>query len=63
MKFLRRPQVQAMTGLPTSTLYDLLSKRQFPAPIRLTPGRVAWLESDVLAWQHERLAENGREIT
>lgn len=61
MKFLRRPQVQALTGLPTSTLYDLLSKGQFPRPIRITPGRVGWLETDVIAWQQRRLAEAGRE--
>jgi hypothetical protein len=32
-KFLRRPQVQAATGLPTSTLYDLIGKGEFPRPV------------------------------
>lgn len=56
-KFLRRPDVEAATGLPTATLYSLMQKGAFPRPINITPGRVAWLESDVIAWQAERMAD------
>lgn len=61
-KFMRRPQVEAATGLPTSTLYELISKGQFPRPIRLGERAVAWLEADVVAWQRQRLAESGRAV-
>lgn len=56
-KFLRRPDVEAATGLPTATLYALMQRNKFPRPINITPGRVAWLESDVIAWQNARLAD------
>lgn len=56
-RFMRRPQVEAVTGLPTSTLYALIARGDFPRPINITPCRVAWLESDVIAWQEARLAK------
>lgn len=62
MKFLRRPQVQALTGLPCSTIYEMMDRGTFPRPIRLTPRIVGWLEADVRQWQEARLAESGREV-
>ena len=56
--FLRLPDVIARTGLPRSSLYDLIAKGQFPAPVRLSVGRVAWDESAVTAWQRDRLAQH-----
>lgn len=56
-RFLRRPQVQELTGLPESSLYAEMAKGRFPKPIKLSANRVAWLEDDVAAWQAERLAE------
>lgn len=56
-KFLRRRDVEEATGLPTSTLYDMIAKGSFPRPINITPGRVGWLEADVAKWQEARLAE------
>ena len=54
--FLRRKAVQEKTGLPESTLYALVAKGRFPKPIKLGERAVAWLESDVEAWQAEKLA-------
>jgi prophage regulatory protein len=59
-KFLRRPDVEAATGLPTATLYAMMAKGAFPRPINITPGRVAWLETDVIAWQEARLADHAK---
>ncbi|RWM27789.1 AlpA family transcriptional regulator [Mesorhizobium sp.] len=61
-KFMRRPQVEAATGLPTSTLYELIGKGEFPRPIKLTPRIVGWIEADVIAWQKQRLVANGRPV-
>lgn len=55
--FLRRAEVQRATGLPTSTLYDLMQRGQFPKPVPLSPGRVGWIESEVRTWQLARIAE------
>ena len=53
---MRLPEVKGATGLPTSSIYDQISKGRFPRPFKLSENRVAWLEDDVAAWQAERLA-------
>ncbi len=49
-RLLRRAGVESLTGLKTSTLYGLIRKGLFPAPIQITPRCVAWSEAKVLAW-------------
>lgn len=51
---LRRPQVEELTGLSRSTLYDFIRRGIFPAPVRLGLRSVAWRESDVSAWIKSR---------
>ena len=53
---LRRPEVEARCSLSKSTLYELIRVGQFPAPVKLSPNRVGWLESDVQAWLEARVA-------
>ena len=49
-KILRRPAVQTMTGLTTSTLYRLIRNGQFPRPVRLGPQAVGWRIEEVTEW-------------
>ena len=57
--FLRIRDVQQAIGLGRSTIYRLIEQKQFPEPIKvLAPRSVAWLESEVRAWQQERIAES-----
>ena len=58
-RFLRKREVMQLTGLSSSGLYALMSVNKFPKSIKLSEKSVAWLESDVLQWQAERLAANG----
>lgn len=55
-RFLRRETVEEITGLPTSTLYDLMAKGDFPKPIKLSARTVAWLEGEVVDWQKRMIA-------
>jgi prophage regulatory protein len=54
--FLRRGDVERVTGLGRSTLYLKVKTDQFPKPIRLGGHSVAWLESEVAAWQQIQIA-------
>jgi prophage regulatory protein len=54
-RFLRRPAVREITGLPDSSIYALMARGEFPENFRLSENRVAWRESDVRAWQADRL--------
>ena len=47
---LRRPQVEARTGLSRSTLYQYIQDGLFPRPVSLGARAVGWLESEVNAW-------------
>lgn len=53
-KLLRRPEVEARTGLSRSTLYDWMKRGQFPQPVKLGSRLVAWRESHVTAWLEAR---------
>lgn len=53
-KLLRRPEVEARTGLSRSTIYDWIKRGEFPQPVRLGTRLVAWRESDVTAWLESR---------
>lgn len=55
-RLLRRPEVEAMTGMSTSRLYAAMREGRFPRPRRIgggPNGAVAWLLSDVEKWMAE----------
>lgn len=56
-KHLRRPAVEAITGLSRSTIYNLMSRREFPRPVRLTKKAVAWPESAIAHWLESRKSD------
>ena len=49
-KLLRRPDVEEITGLSRASIYAMMSKGNFPRPLRLGPRAVAWRASDVQEW-------------
>lgn len=59
--FLRLEAVKQASGLGRSSIYNLMSEDppQFPRPVK--PGgenakAVAWLASEIAAWQREKIA-------
>jgi prophage regulatory protein len=55
-QFLRRKEVIRVTGVPASTLYELIGRGDFPRPVRLTPRLVGWDAEEILHWQKARIA-------
>ncbi|MBA3590633.1 AlpA family transcriptional regulator [Methylibium sp.] len=47
---LKLATVQALTGLGKTTLYTLVSRQQFPQPIRRGTRCTRWRAGDVTAW-------------
>lgn len=49
-------QVMHYTALSSTTIYDMLDKKSnrydptFPVQVKMSKGRVAWVESEVAAW-------------
>ncbi len=56
-RILRRPAVEATTGLSRSTIYHHMQAGTFPKPIKLGAKAVGWLESEVVAWIKDRTDE------
>lgn len=54
---LRRPAVEAKTGLPRSTIYDKMAKGEFPQSVKIGARAVGWLESEIADWQQSRIAK------
>jgi prophage regulatory protein len=58
-RLLAKPHVLERTTWSDTTLWRRVRAGDFPRPIRISPGRVAWRESDVEAWIKAR-AESAR---
>ena len=56
-RILRRPEVERRVGLARSTIYELVSLRRFPAPVRLGSRAVGWLADEVDQWLSDRAAD------
>lgn len=56
-RFMRLPEVISTCGLSRSTIYDLISREQFPSQISLGGKNVAWLASEIDSWMQARIAQ------
>ena len=57
-KFLRRKQIEELTGLARSTIYDRIKAGTFPKPVKIGGRAVAWLQSEIDAWQSDCIGED-----
>jgi len=62
MKLIRLPDVLTMTGRGRSSIYDMIARGEFPRPVNIGPAAVAWVESEVVAWIEDRIAERDRTV-
>jgi prophage regulatory protein len=50
--------VQARVGnISSVTAWRMRRKKQFPEPVRITPGRVAWYADEIDSWIASRASE------
>jgi prophage regulatory protein len=54
---LRKPQVMALTGLSSVTIWRLERAGDFPKRIKLTGRAVGWKAADISAWIDARIVE------
>jgi prophage regulatory protein len=52
---LRRPQVEARTGLSRSTIYARIQDGTFPRPILLGSRAVGWISNEIDGWLDQRI--------
>lgn len=50
----RRTDVETITGLSRSTIYLMMSRGEFPRPVKITGKAEAWPESAIRNWLAKR---------
>jgi prophage regulatory protein len=56
-KFLRRRDVEAVTGLKRTAIADAIAAGTFPKPVPVTGRARAWVQSEIEDWQKGRIAQ------
>jgi prophage regulatory protein len=54
-RFIKLPEVIALTGKARSTIYADIKNHTFPAPVKIGFRAVAWRLTDVIEWQESRI--------
>lgn len=57
IEFIRLPAVRTLTGLGTTKIYDMVKKGLFPRQVPLGGRAVAWVKSEVLTWNQQKVDE------
>jgi prophage regulatory protein len=57
-KFLRLSEVQRRVPMSRSSIYNKISRGEFPRPINLGARAVAWLESEIDQWVELRVSKS-----
>ena len=52
--FLRAADLPPLVGISVPTVYREIRRGAFPAPARLSPGRVGWRPTDIERWLADR---------
>ncbi len=55
-KIIRLPEVQELTGLKRTTIYEKMKAGEFPIQIALTSRSVGWLQNEVEAWIQSKIS-------
>jgi len=58
-RLLRLPEVQRLTGLRRSAIYDQMQRGRFPRSVKSSTRAAAWSEAAVQAWITDRIDAAG----
>lgn len=56
MRLLRAAEVATRIGVGRSMIFQLVSKNQFPKPVRITSRNVGFVEEEVDSWIASKIA-------
>ena len=62
-RMLNLKDVNQITGLGRSTIYDMMDAKStrydqsFPKQVKLSAGRVAWIEGELIAWLNAKIQD------
>ena len=53
-RFILQSERRQMTGVSNPTWWRMEKRNEVPMRRQISPGRVGWLESEILAWMESR---------
>lgn len=56
-RILRRKEVETVTGLGRSVIYEKMTEGTFPQQVPIHGRAVGWVESEIQKWVSERIEE------
>ena len=56
LRFIRRKEVEAVTGLSRSSIYAMMKDGSFPKQVKLGTRSVAWCLPEIQEWANSRVA-------
>jgi len=54
-------EVSEMVSLSISQIRRMVKADTFPQPLKISPGRSAWLEKDIQQWMKSLMMENAND--
>jgi len=55
VEFIKLHEVKALTSLGATKIYELIKRESFPRQVPLAGRGVAWVKSEVLAWNRAQV--------
>ena len=60
LQLLRRTEVEQLTGLSRTAIYDRMREGSFPKSIALSPKTIRWVRGEILKWIKEQIINSRR---
>ena len=60
LQLLRRTEVEELTGLSRTAIYDRMREGSFPKSIALSPKTIRWVRGEILKWIKEQIINTRR---
>ncbi|MGE8435428.1 MAG: helix-turn-helix transcriptional regulator [Pseudomonas palmensis] len=61
-RFIKRQDVESITGLSCTEIYRRIAAGAFPKQVTLGPKCVAWIEAEIHTWCDEQIAASRGEV-
>ncbi|AKA22739.1 helix-turn-helix transcriptional regulator [Pseudomonas chlororaphis] len=61
-RFIKRQDVESITGLSCTEIYRRIAAGAFPKQVTLGPKSVVWIEAEIYAWCDEQIAASRDEV-
>lgn len=58
IRFIKRQEVEGITGLSCTEIYRRIAADNFPKQVMLGPKCVVWVEAEIYGWMNDRIAES-----